>query len=59
MEQHANFFKGHVLEKAKPYFRYDNSLAADQWFEPVQVWEVKAADLSISPVHTAAAGLVS
>ncbi|XP_064612505.1 DNA ligase 1-like isoform X2 [Liolophura sinensis] len=58
LEQHANFFKCHVLEKAKPYFRYDNSLSADQWFEPVQVWEVKAADLSISPVHTAAAGLV-
>ncbi|VDP36303.1 unnamed protein product [Schistosoma mattheei] len=54
----SEFFKNHVTDKAKPYYQYTISLIPDQWFEPVQVWEVKAADLSISPGHKAAAGLV-
>ena len=30
----------------------------DIWFEPKVVWEVLAADLSLSPIYTAAQGLV-
>ena len=30
----------------------------DVWFEPKVVWEVLTADLSLSPVYTAAQGLV-
>ncbi len=42
---------GHVL-------RYGETLLPDIWFSPAVVWEVKAADLSVSPVHKAALGLV-
>jgi DNA ligase-1 len=38
--------------------QFGESGAPDVWFEPTQVWEVKAADLSISPLHQAGLGLV-
>ena len=31
----------------------------DVWFSPAFVWEVRAADFSLSPVHQAAKGLVA
>lgn len=34
-------------------------MAPDHWLEPSTVWEVKCADLSLSPIYPAARGLVS
>lgn len=58
MRVHSDFFNNHVISSAKSYYRYDSSLEPDVWFEPVQVWEVKCADLSLSPIHRAAIGIV-
>ncbi len=45
-------------EPPPPPLQYGEGQAPDVWFDPVAVWEVKAADLSVSPVHQAARGLV-
>ncbi|XP_065200809.1 DNA ligase 1 isoform X2 [Planococcus citri] len=58
LAQHTKFLKEHIIEEAKPYYRCDASLKPDHWFDAAQVWEVKCADLSLSPVYSAAIGLV-
>ena len=46
-------------EKPREYTVQEKpGITPDVWLTPTQVWEVKAADLSISPVHKAAEGLV-
>ncbi|CAH0717537.1 unnamed protein product, partial [Brenthis ino] len=41
------------------YYMYDASHAADVWFRAARVWELRCADLSLSPAHRAAAGLLA
>ncbi|XP_073962847.1 DNA ligase 1 [Choristoneura fumiferana] len=48
----------HVIETPRNYYRYDNAHAPDAWFAPACVWEVRCADLSLSPAHRAALGLI-
>jgi len=58
LEQHTNFLKDHIIPQPKSYYIWDEGVRPDVWLDAVQVWEVKCADLSISPRHLAARGLV-
>jgi ATP-dependent DNA ligase len=46
------------LEPAAARAAYSTGESPPHWFKPLRVWEVKGADLTVSPVHAAAAGLV-
>lgn len=50
-----------IIPAAKSYYLTGGSgaEAPDVWFDTTQVWEVKAADLSISPRHMAAYGMLT
>ncbi|MEW5310040.1 MAG: hypothetical protein WDW38_001873 [Sanguina aurantia] len=54
----AEGLRPNIIPQASAYYRWGETLVPDVWFDPCQVWEVKCADMTISPVHKAAAGLV-
>lgn len=47
-----------MLPTPRSYVRADGAVAPDHWLDPSDVWEVKCADLSLSPIYPAARGLV-
>ncbi|OBZ83121.1 DNA ligase 1 [Choanephora cucurbitarum] len=54
-----NTLKNHVIEQPKRFYCLgENPVKPDIWFEPCQVWEVKCADLSVSPRYMAGVGRV-
>ena len=57
LAQLAASLKSTVIDKPKNYYMVSDTFKPDVWFEPTAVWEVKCADLSISPVHKAGLGL--
>lgn len=57
LQTHYKFYKEHSLQKPESNYNVSEKLAPDVWLEACQVWEIKAADLSISPVHTSAFGV--
>lgn len=58
LQTHATFFRDHIIKEPRSYYRFDSSLTPDDWFDVVQVWEVKCADLSLSPIHRAGMGII-
>ncbi|KAJ3053686.1 hypothetical protein HK097_003612 [Rhizophlyctis rosea] len=57
-EKLAKYAKGgeNVIPAPKSYYVVSESLRPDVWFLPLEVWEIRGADLTLSPVHRAAAG---
>ena len=53
LQQHWAFYKDHIIAHKRMDYDVHESLIPDDWFDAVQVWEVAAADLSISPIHSA------
>jgi DNA ligase-1 len=54
----TEMFQQQALPQKPPYYSVDESLRPDFWFPPTQVWEIRGADMTLSPVHSAAAGQV-
>jgi DNA ligase-1 len=52
----ADTLNQHVIPKKSSQYNTTDPQECDVWFDTVQVWEVKAADLSKSSVHRCAAG---
>ena len=51
------FYSGECLLDCRPAY-YATGESPSLWFRPTEVWEIRGADLTISPVHRAAQGLV-
>jgi len=54
---HYEFFKERTTPVAESNYNVHDRMKPDVWLEACQVWEIKCADLSISPVHTSAMGM--
>eukprot|EP01012_Entosiphon_sulcatum_P047072 TRINITY_DN636_c0_g1_i1.p1 TRINITY_DN636_c0_g1~~TRINITY_DN636_c0_g1_i1.p1 ORF type:complete len:708 (+),score=105.73 TRINITY_DN636_c0_g1_i1:1073-3196(+) len=58
LEQFTSELTEKTIDQPKPYYRFADDHRPDVWFEEAVVWEILAADLSISPAHLAALGKV-
>lgn len=58
LQTHYEALKGFELSRPRGDIKIGGA-KPDVWFTPKVVWEVLTADLSLSPVYTAAQGLVS
>lgn len=61
LEEFHSLLKEHTIDRPKPFYKHStgNKDQPDVWFEPKFVWEVKTADLTLSPRYRAAAHQLS
>lgn len=57
LNRHFHALKDRVIQTPIPHLSVADGLKPDVWFDPSEVWEIIAADLSLSPIHTAAFSL--
>lgn len=61
LEELHTLLSAHTIDRAKPFYAH-SAVPKDQpdvWFEPKFVWEVKAADLTVSPRYKAGAAALA
>ncbi|KAL5071716.1 hypothetical protein RYX36_022603 [Vicia faba] len=58
LEESSTRLRSKIIPQPKTYYRHAEKIKPDVWFEATEVWEVKAADLTISTVYQAAVGIV-
>ncbi|XP_074075780.1 DNA ligase 1 isoform X3 [Macrotis lagotis] len=58
LEEHYQKLQALVIPAPRSYVRAEGAVPPDHWLEPTTVWEVKCADLSLSPIYAAARGSV-
>ncbi|KAF8821911.1 putative Dna ligase 1 [Cardiosporidium cionae] len=51
-----SFYKDKILQTKRSYYITSDKMEPDVWLDATQVWECRAADLSLSSVHTAGIG---
>lgn len=54
LKELAASFEEHKISEKSSQYNVSSTLECDVWFDAVQVWEVKAADLSKSSTHKGA-----
>lgn len=55
----AFYLDGHTLPEKPAHYVVGTGISPSVWLEACQVWEVKGADFTMSPVHLAAIGKVT
>eukprot|EP00049_Salpingoeca_infusionum_P008797 m.144969 g.144969 ORF g.144969 m.144969 type:complete len:1801 (+) comp14135_c1_seq12:190-5592(+) len=54
----TDYFKQKTIPSKRADYRVNDAMHPTVWFEATDVWEIKGANFTISPVHTAALGRI-